>query len=362
MGIRGRFVLVTALIALAVGGASFWILERSNEDLLELNSVRIANIVSAQVVADRAEYTTNIVGKLKRDGLGASRESDELAGFVQLPAQFVRNVAKRVATGSGDLYSYALVSQWNLNADQGLKDDFDRWAWGQLEEQNSAFLQSGTPTHQDGYRWQPVYRFESQNGAPVLQYMRADPAVAESCVSCHNQYEQRADIMAARKRDGVSPGKRWKQHELMGAIRVNVPVNEVAAAAQHARNSLLSALAGVFTGGFVLLFGLIQRTVIKPVAASVREVEGFAENVDAVVGCNKDLVVSADTQQQACQAALSSLDAADGGEQEIADSVKLLAQSADENAMRAVDSAVNCNELEASFASLKGRLQRMLHG
>lgn len=362
MGIRGRFILVTALIAFSVGLASYVMLEKSNSELLEMSAVRIADIVSAQVVADRAEYTANVVGKLKSDGLGASREAGAQTGFVQLPAQFVRNVSKRVAAVAGDLYSYALVSEWNLNEDQGLASEFDQWAWGQLAEQNDAFVQSGVTPGSGGYSWKPVYRFESQNGAPVLSYMRADPAAAESCVSCHNQYEEQAEIIAMRNSAGVSPGKQWKLHELMGAIRVNVPVNEVAVAAQQARNSLLAGLAAVFTTGFLLLFGLIQQTVIKPVVASVREVEGFADNVDSVVGCNQSLVISADTQQQACNSALSSLESGVDDGRDMAASLRALAETANENAKSAVDSAVHCNELDESFTSLKGRLQRMLRG
>jgi hypothetical protein len=67
-----------------------------------------------------------------------------------------------------------------------------------LAEKNDAFVQNGVTPGSGDYSWKPVYRFEAHNGAPVLSYMRADPAAAESCVSCHNQYEQQAEIIAMR--------------------------------------------------------------------------------------------------------------------------------------------------------------------
>ena len=179
MGIRGRFLLVTVLIALTVGGSSYWILERSNQELLELNAVRIADIVTSQVAADRAEYSANVVGKLKKEGTGSAVDSPERQGYVQLPAQFARAVSQRVAAQAGDLYSYSLLSEWNLHEDQGLKDDFDRWAWRQLMEQDAAFQAAGPPDERLGYPWKPVYRFETAGGAPVLRYLRADPASAD---------------------------------------------------------------------------------------------------------------------------------------------------------------------------------------
>jgi|GEM_PF-390564 len=361
MGIRGRFVLVTILIALAVGGSSFYILEKSNEELLEMNAVRIADIVSSQVAADRAAYTADIVGKLKAEGTGASVHSAEEEGFIQLPAQFVLNVSNRVAEKAGDLYSYSLLSGWNINPEQGMDDDFEQWAWERLLEQDEAFRAQGPPP-EGGYPWKSVYRFETINGGPVLRYMSADPASAEACVTCHNKWELKPEMMAVREKAGVAPGKQWELHELMGGLRVDVPVNEVAAAASHARNVMLASLGGVFAGGFVLLFGLIQRTVIRPVENSVRDVEGFAKDVDSVVGCSRDLVISADSQGRACKEALSDLEAEQVSQEGIRTSLGKLAGAANENAMKAEESAVYCNQLEESFTGLRGRLQEMISG
>ncbi len=218
MGIHAKFFLLVMGIGAFLAGSAYWILEGAHEDLIGEEAVRIAEIVSMQVVADRAEYTANLVGKLKREGTGGARDSHSKPGYIPLPAQFVRNVSERVKAKAGGLYSYSLVSGWNLNEQQGLKDDFDRWAWGRLLEQEKEFQRSGTARGNEGFPWRAVHRFETVQGKRTLVYMRADPASAPACVSCHNQYEKRPDVAAMRARDGVAAGKQWQLHQLMGGI------------------------------------------------------------------------------------------------------------------------------------------------
>jgi len=358
MGIRGKFFLVIAFIGSAVGIATYLLLKWSHESLIEKEAVRIAEIVSTQVVSDRAEYTQALVDKLAKDGFGASSDATGKPGYIPLPAQFVRNVAKRVEQKSGDLYSYSLASLWNLNPQQGLKDEFDHWAWKQLEIQDQAFAQGPAPAA--GYPWKPVYRIGNKNGVATLRYMKADPAAASSCVACHNRYEQKPDVIAMRMSQGTAPGKTWQMHRLMGAIRVEIPIDHVAALAAAGRNQTLGALGGTLALGFGLLLWLIYRNIIKPVEWSVQQVDGFSAKVDSVVGCSKDLVLAAEDQIKACKETQQILNA--GEVMTTTTSLENLATVANSNAMRAEDSAVYCNELQESFDALRTRLQRMVGG
>ncbi len=363
MGIRTKFTIAILVIAAGVGIASFMTLNQSHGALIEQEAVRIAEIVTTQVLADRAEYTQSLVGKLKRDGTGASQHSEEQRGFIQLPAQFVRNVSQRVAETADDLYSYALMSEWNLNPDQGIVDDFDRWGWAQLVEQDHAFRASGAKPD-----WEPTYRIEQAGGRSVLRYMRADPASAEGCVSCHNNYEQMPEIMAMREAQGTAPGKSWELGELMGSVKVEVPIDQVAAAAAAGRNKMLTGIAGVFIIGFGLLFVMIHTTIIKPVESSVRQVEGFADKVEAVVDCSRNLLFGAEEQAASCRKATSEADIAGGSEQvanesqiaEINTTIRDLGTVADKNAKSAEEAAFYCTELDSSFSQLRGRLQKIL--
>ncbi len=356
MGIRGKFFTVITVIAVVVALSTYGILEHSHESLIEKEAVRIAEIVSTQVVSEGAEYTQNLVGKLVKEGTGAAQDSQAKPGYIPLPAQFVRNVSQRVRKQAGDLYRYSLVSRWNLNPDQGLKDEFDRWAWSQLAAQDAVLSKSAPPA--TGYAWKSAYRFETANGAAVLRYMRADPAAAPACVSCHDMYEQKPEIAEMRKRQGVEVGRTWKLHQLMGALRVEIPVDQVAATAAAGRNKTLAALAGIFVVGFGGLLGLMYQSIIKPVERSVREVEGFSGKVDSVVGCSKDLVLEADAQTDACRSATKV--AGTGDFSAVSRSLEALANAANGNAMKAEESAMHCNELQFQFTGLRSRLQKML--
>ena len=270
MGIQTKCVVFIIALGLLLAVTSCWILTSSHDELIEQEAVRIAEIVSTQVLADRAEYTSSLVGKLKKDGTGGARDSDQRAGYIPLPAQFVRNVSERVKQSAGNLYRYSLRSQWNLNEDQGLKDDFDRWGWEQLLAQDREIAKTGKSS------WEPVYRFESAGGETVLRFMRADPAAAPACVNCHNEFERRPAVIALRNSQGVASGKQWKLDELMGAIRVEVPVGEVAALAEAGRNQMLGALAGLLAGGLGLLFFMLKRGVIEPIGRTVEVLEAVA--------------------------------------------------------------------------------------
>lgn len=346
MGIRGKFIIVITVIGLFMIGVSWTIVSRSQNELIETDALRIAEIVSTQVVADRSIYTGKVVGKLTGEGFGAAEKSEEQKGFIMLPAQFVRAVSKVVAEKAGDLYQYTLKSKWNLNKEQGLSDDFDKWGWSELEVQDKAF--ASTPTEK-GYPWKPAYRFTTDaKGNRMLSYMRADPAAAAACVTCHNNYEKRPDILEYRKLTGVEQSKEWKLHSLMGAIRVDIPLSEVAKTAESGRKILTSGMLGTFGVGFLALLGLIFVSIIKPVEKSVSQVEEFTKKVDDVISCNRKLMNASEKQTQAIKKGDNAID------------LNEVKNIANQNAMDVEESAVYCRELDSSFKSLKATLLKIL--
>ena len=176
-----------------------------------------------------------------------------------------------------------------------------------------------------------------------------------------------------RKAAGQKPGKSWEQGQLMGALQVDVPIDEVAAAAAKGRNAMLGFLGGIFVFGFSILFVLIQKTIIQPVRTSVLEVESFSDNIQSVVGCSRNLLLGADDQVVACKKAKieikqPALVGSGGPAEEVrgesADifesSLNNLEKLANDNANQAGDSAFHCIELESSFNKLKQRLQKIL--
>ena len=291
MGLRQKFIAFVFLIAAVLGVSSYLFILDSHNEIIESEAVRIAEIVSAQVLADREIYTGVVIKKLETDGShkGGVRDYKFREGFIPLPAQFVRSVSKKVKEKSKDLYSYQLISKWNLNRNQGLKDQFDEWAWGELEKQDEKLAEKNSG--ESGYLWDPVYRFEMVNNKRTLRYMRADSASTMGCVTCHNDYENQEDVIAMRIDQGIKPRKQWQLHSLVGGIKVEIPLDLVSEKASLGRNMMLFKLGGILILSFLVLYFLIVKHVFKPIL----EVENAARRM-AKGDYKSDLVVHSDDE------------------------------------------------------------------
>jgi diguanylate cyclase (GGDEF)-like protein len=177
-------------------------------------------------------------------------------GYVPLPAQFLKMFGRQVSEENGGLFSYKPVSKWNLEPGQYLTDDFQHWAWPQLEVQD---LEAPTAP----VDWKPVWRIEAVNGTKILRYLRADPASAQSCVACHNAQEALTEVRARRVQQGVPPGKRWQLHQLLGAIDVTIPLDKVEVFAAAQNRITLAVIIGVVGAGVVILGFLVSLDVTR---------------------------------------------------------------------------------------------------
>lgn len=254
-------LLLFALITLFVGGANYAALVWSQSRIIEHEALRVAEVVNSQALASRSVFATQVAEKIQRDGFGISEHFHELEGYVPIPAQYLKFVAQEVRESNQGLYDYKPLSKWNLAPDQGLQDDFQRWAWAQLEQQDK-------PDPDGPIDWQPVWRFEPINGVRTLRYMSADAADSESCVQCHSAREQRPDIIARRQAAGIPPGKEWKQHQLLGALEIRVPVNQMEAMAASQANLTLAVILTVSLGGLVTAALLAWRGIVREREAS----------------------------------------------------------------------------------------------
>jgi|CXWL01.1.fsa_nt_gi signal transduction histidine kinase len=238
-GLRHPVLLIFALIMAAVGAGTYAILVDSQRRIIEHEALRIAEVVALQALAARTAYTTEVADKLRKDGFGAHIDSAGQPGHVPLPAQFLKLVGREATASGGGLYSYRPLSKWNLEPTQGLRDEFQRWAWDMLEAQDGA-APAGP------IAWQPAWRIERLEGIKTLRYMHADPAAAGSCVACHNEMERDAQVLARRVSASIPVGKQWRQHQLLGAIEVTVPIERVeqlAAAQEQTTIFLVLALS-----------------------------------------------------------------------------------------------------------------------
>jgi len=163
------------------------------------STMKAAEIATIQIVEDRTQYTKNIIVKLKKDGIvdvHPNREYAKIGGGIPLPATFVQEVSSKI--NEKGVYSYDLLSKWNINKEKGLNTDFEREAFDYLYNKKG----------------NEFSRFMVHNGIYSLRYATADVASAEACVGCHNNHED-------------SPRNDFKLGDVMGVLVVNIPIGTV---------------------------------------------------------------------------------------------------------------------------------------
>jgi methyl-accepting chemotaxis protein len=172
-------------------------LDELNVKQLAASTIQLAETTTHQIKADRAYYTKNVIGKLKKESkdFKASDEYLHVKGAIPLPATFVREVSESL--GSSAKYRYDLVSKWNINKDKGLKDDFSKRAWDKLSENGKV----------------PYGEFISVGTGAEYRFATADIASVKGCVSCHNKHPR-------------SPNKNIKLGDLLGVLVVTTPVTQ----------------------------------------------------------------------------------------------------------------------------------------
>lgn len=154
-----------------------------------------ARIATAQIMADRRYYARNVIAKLANDweDFQASDNHRDVPGAIPLPATFVREVSESLDPAAG--YQYELLSNWNINENQGLRDAFHQKAWESLSQDPD------TP-----------YVDLIRDGEGVgFRFATADVAATAVCVACHNQHPK-------------SPKNDFQLNDLMGILVVSVPV------------------------------------------------------------------------------------------------------------------------------------------
>jgi diguanylate cyclase (GGDEF)-like protein len=244
------------IIFIIVSIISYWAINDAVNKTAKNQALFVAETVATQAKAARSVYSSAVASKLKQEGTGPHVNSSDKPGYIPIPAQFLKLIGLETSANADYIYKYKPVSKWQLEPSQGLSDAFLQWAWPLLEAQDQE-----TPSKP--IKWEPIYRFEAQDGRQVLRYLHADPAAQASCVSCHNAYEKRANIIAIRKESGINDVKQWQLHQLLGALSITIPLDnlKIVADEQIFETSLL--FISILISSFLALSYLSLRMIEK---------------------------------------------------------------------------------------------------
>jgi len=176
------------ILAMVVAGCAKQSTEQGDQSLQ-----RMADAVHSVLATDRAVYTEMVVNRLTLEDkvIKASEHWKEEKALV-LPAQMFRASAERVNEQSPG-FSYALISPWAINKKNMPATDAETQGVEKLKADPS----------------KSYYLDEELGGEKYFTAVYADIAVADACISCHNNHKD-------------SPRKDFKKGDMMGAIVVRI--------------------------------------------------------------------------------------------------------------------------------------------
>jgi methyl-accepting chemotaxis protein len=238
-----------ALLAASLVGTA--LIYRQQTRQVHEQGAKMARALALQIAEDRSYYTTNVVGKLRADGLaivpGDSRFHD-VKGGIPLPATFVKEITESI--NKKGYYKVDLISSWPINKNKGPRTPFEHEVLAMLAKDMN------TPRHM----------VESDHGQTRLVYVAADVASAQACVTCHNSHPD-------------SPRKDFQLNDLMGALVVEVPLTAEIGAARSQAATIAGGIGVVILGVFALLGVIIRRFIQQPVATIIAGMERGGEDL-----------------------------------------------------------------------------------
>jgi hypothetical protein len=156
---------------------------------------KAASFIHAVIEANRINYTENVVDKLHNAGLADAVEHWRDEKGVPLPAQFLLESGRLVA--QKDLkFSFRLASMTPIYVWNGATTDFERKGLEAVAIDPS----------------KPFGGFIRLNGSRYYQTVYPDRAVAQACVTCHNEHPN-------------SPRRNYKVGDVMGGIIITIPID-----------------------------------------------------------------------------------------------------------------------------------------
>ena len=220
-------IFVLLLIAVAV---IIWHTNRTQSNLVEAQALHSAEQLSNALTEFRTIYTSEVVERIRKEGVTVTHDYEHRVGAIPLPATMSLMLGEKIGAHDNSTQT-SLYSPYPFpwrRAEGGLTDDFEEDAW--------EFLTKRPDT--------PYYRIEELGGIPVLRYATAD-LMRSACVDCHNTHPE-------------SPKTDWKIGEVRGILEIITPLDVPFA---ESRSSLIATalLMLLITMGGLLVIGVVLR-------------------------------------------------------------------------------------------------------
>ena len=235
--LQERIILVLVVMFCVGVAATLWDLARLSSKLVESAALEGSALQAESLEELRTLYTSEVVERLRGEGITVTHDYAAHAGAIPLPVTFSMELGRRIgARGSGMHVRLYSDYPFPWRQDGGPRDAFEQDALRSLRERPD----------------EPFFRYEELAGRPALRYARADRMRA-SCVSCHNSHP-------------ASPKTDWKVGDVRGVLEVIRPLDRVVAqthAGLRGTFVMMMTMGVLGLGALALVIGRLRRTSVE---------------------------------------------------------------------------------------------------
>lgn len=230
---RRNPVPASLLVAVTVGSAlGLWRLSVLSEDLVRASALEGAAQQSEMLDEVNVVYSSEVADRVR--GIPVTHDYIDRPGGIPLPATMTIVLSRHISERGKSGLQVRLYSDvpFRERPNGRPEDEFEWEALRQLRENPDS----------------PVYRFEEQDGRPVLRYATAR-RMQETCVKCHNTHPN-------------SPKKDWKEGDVPGVLEVIRPLDrdvERARAGLRGTAILMAVTFGSLLGASALILVVTNR-------------------------------------------------------------------------------------------------------
>lgn len=180
-------------LQLGLVGIAFSLLSCSEPGKAAFTYQEMTDSLFAVIEANRATYASAVVDRLQfQEGLLVATEHFREEKALPLPAQMLRMGAEEINAEHGPLFSYALLSPWPVNKQNGPRTESEKKGLRAVVETKANF-----------------YTEEVLDGKTYYTAYYPDRGVVEACVRCHNEHKD-------------SPRKDFRIGDVMGGVVIRV--------------------------------------------------------------------------------------------------------------------------------------------